>query len=96
MSMAFKAMEEVNGRRTEHWSIDYTAQGQAPQKGEWWFDPEIRVSVREEMPSGEARWLKNIVVGAVDPASFEVPDGWTKLDGPTGSNNQAPQGAASN
>ncbi len=76
--MAFKAMEDVNGRQAEHWTITVTAPGQQALTGGWWFDPELRVAVREQLPNGETRNLQDVRVGAIDPALFAVPEGWTK------------------
>lgn len=78
--MSFKSMENLNGRSVEYWIIQTRAPERETLTGGWWFDPELRVVVREELPSGETRRLENIVVGAVDPAAFQVPGGWTKRD----------------
>ncbi|GGD43504.1 hypothetical protein [Sinisalibacter lacisalsi] len=84
MRMAFLSMVEVAGRRVEHWSMSFEAPGQPAQSGAWFYDPELRVEIREEMITGAVRELEDIRVGPVDPALFEVPAGWTKLDGPAG------------
>jgi len=79
-AMRFEAMETVNGRATERWIIETSAPGRETLTGSWWFDPDLRVVVREDLPGGETRRLENIVVGAVDPSTFQVPAGWTKRD----------------
>ncbi len=80
MIMKFKSMQTLNGRVTEHWSIETRAAGRDPMTGGWWFDPELRVAVREELPGGEVRRLENIIVGAVERSAFVVPEGWQKRD----------------
>lgn len=80
--MTFKAMETLDGREVEHWEMALTIPGQEPLTGEWWFDTELRVVLRELLPDGSARRLEDIVVGPVDPALFEVPDGWVKREMP--------------
>ncbi len=80
VAMSFKAMEKLNGRRVEHWIIQTLAPGRDTLTGGWWYDPELRVVVREELPGGEVRRLENITVGAVDPSAFQVPKGWRKRD----------------
>ncbi|MCF6232527.1 MAG: hypothetical protein L3J36_05435 [Rhodobacteraceae bacterium] len=80
MVMRFKSMQTLNGRAAEYWSIKTTTPGHKTKTGGWWFDPELRVVVREELPGGEVRRLENIIVGAVDPVAFTVPQGWQKRE----------------
>ncbi len=87
MVMAFKAMEVLDGRNAEHWTIEITAPGRPVQRGDWWFDPELRLVLREDLPGGETRRLENITVGPVDPATFRVPAGWQRVDLPAASGN---------
>lgn len=82
MAMKFQAMEPLNGRMTEHWSIKITSPNLPANTGSWWFDPELRVVVREELPGGELRRLDEIVVGAVEDSAFQVPEGWQKQQPP--------------
>jgi hypothetical protein len=82
MKMTFVKMEEVAGREVEHWSVGYSAPGREAQAGAWFYDPKLRVEVREELPTGEVRSLEDIKVGPVDPAVFTVPQGWTRQDLP--------------
>ena len=82
MALAFQAMVQIEGRNVEHWSIAVNVPGQAPLAGAWYYDPELRVELREELPTGETRSLRNIVVGTVDPASFAVPAGWSEMSPP--------------
>lgn len=82
MVMSFQSMQDLNGRRTEYWTTQSTTPGQPAASGDWWFDPQLRVVVRETLPTGETRRLENIVVGAVDAAAFQVPQGWQKRELP--------------
>jgi hypothetical protein len=82
MALSFQAMVQIEGRNVEHWVISVIVPGQAPLAGAWYYDPELRVELREELPSGEVRSLRNIVVGEVDPAAFAVPAGWTEIAPP--------------
>ena len=86
MALAFKAMVQIESRNVEHWTISVNVPGQSPLAGAWYYDPELRVELREELPTGEVRSLRNIAVGAVDPAAFAVPPGWneTAPPGPPG------------
>lgn len=96
MTMAFKAMETLAGRPTEHWGILVSIPGQEAKTGDWWFDPELRITVRENLPGGETRRLENIKVGPVDPAAFQVPAGWKKQEAPAIAPPVVPQNSATN
>ncbi|MDQ7070915.1 MAG: hypothetical protein Q9M48_09300 [Rhodobacterales bacterium] len=82
MIMSFQSMRDLNGRRTEYWTTQTTIPGQPVANGDWWFDPELRVVVRETLANGDTRRLENIVVGAVNPTAFQVPQGWQKIELP--------------
>ncbi len=82
LTRTFQAMVEIEGRSAEHWAITLTRPGQPPESGAWYFDPELRVDLREEIPGGPTRSLRNIVVGPVDPAAFAPPAGWTEVEPP--------------
>jgi len=82
MSTTFQAMVELSGRTVEQWSISYETPGQPVQAGAWFYDPELRVEIREEMPNGAVRELADIRVGPVDPALFTVPAGWQQVEVP--------------
>lgn len=82
MSMAFVAMEQVSGRNAEHWSVEYSAPGQQGRAGGWWYDSTLRLVVQEVLADGTTRRLENITVGPVDPALFDVPEGWQLLEPP--------------
>ena len=70
------------GRPVEHWRTTMTAPGGETMSGDWWYDPEIETIVREEMPDGARRQLTNIAVGPVDPALFQVPQGFRRIEVP--------------
>ncbi len=79
MKMAFVKMEEVSGRNVEYWAITQAGPTQELITGGWWFDPELRVVIREDLPNGVSRRIENIEVGPIDPALFAVPEGWTQI-----------------
>lgn len=82
LRMTFKAMETISGREVEHWSIHQTRPNQLAQSGGWWYDPGLRVVIREDLPTGGTRRLEDITVGPVDPSLFTVPQGWQKQQAP--------------
>ena len=80
MTMTFQAMQEFEGRQVEYWATSLQRPGQPAAIGGWWFDPELLVVVREEMPGGIVRALKDIQVGPIDPAMFMPPEGFTRVE----------------
>jgi len=91
MTTAFQAMVNIAGRTVEHWAVTYEMPGQPTQTGAWYYDPELRVEIREELPGGAVRELADIRVGPVDPAMFTVPAGWQMVQAPQA---PVPPGAA--
>ncbi len=82
MQMQFIGMENVYGRDAEHWTVSYTTPDQPDISGGWWFDPVLRLVVQENLPDGTTRHLEDIRVGPLDPALFEVPQGWQPVQPP--------------
>lgn len=75
-------MEQVNGRMTERWDVVMTPAEGEPQQGTQWFDPQLGVTVRETLPNGAVRELRNIVLGEPSAELFTIPRGYRKLDLP--------------
>ncbi len=96
VSLSFKAMDEINGRPAEYWSIRIDMPGAEAQSGGWWFDPELRVALREVLPGGETRSLEDIKIGPVDPSLFTVPTDWRKLEMPGGQGAMPPPAQGGN
>ncbi len=80
LSLTFQAMQDLGGRPVEHWISRLERPGQPAQIGGWWFDPELRVVVREDMPGGITRSLEDIRVGPLEAALFEPPAGYTRVE----------------
>ncbi|HGG04192.1 MAG TPA: hypothetical protein ENK28_01945 [Aliiroseovarius sp.] len=76
LTMEFQAMQEIEGRQVEYWTSALQIPDQPASLGAWWFDAKLRVILREEMPGGVSRVLKDIKVGPVDPAEFLPPQGY--------------------
>ena len=87
VQMTFLGEQEIEGRETEHWVTEVSRQDVATMRNEWWYDPELKLILRETLPDNTLRQLENITTGPVDPAQFTVPDGWQRITAPT----QAPQ-----
>ena len=78
--LRFLGKETLNGRSVEKWELVTTEPGGQSTKSWQWYDPELRIAVREELPGGYARELRNIVVGPQPPELFEVPAGYRRVE----------------
>lgn len=65
----------VNGRKTDKY---VTSMPGADQTLESFFDPELKVVVKQRTPDGGTQELKDIKVGAVS-GSFDAPKGYAKI-----------------
>ncbi len=75
--------ETVDGRETEKWEmVASRPQGQSMRSTQW-YDPELKIAIREEMPGGYRRELKNISIGVQPKALFEIPAGYTMVKQPS-------------
>jgi len=72
--------ENMNGRQTEKWSATITRTDGYQMVSHQWYDPELKISIREEMQGGFVRELRNIKTGKQDTKLFEVPAGFRKVD----------------
>jgi hypothetical protein len=84
MELKMTGTEQLRGRSVEKWEMVMTppeGQGQ-PIRSVQWFDPELEIAIREELPDGSVRELRNIQVGAQPESLFQVPAGYQKVEPP--------------
>ena len=74
--------DTLEGRRVEKWEMTMRQGNQAPQTSTQWFDPELKLAVREEFPGGYVRELRNIHVGQQAMDLFQIPAGFQKVTPP--------------
>jgi dipeptidyl aminopeptidase/acylaminoacyl peptidase len=72
--------EKINGRTAEKWKMTASRPGSADQLSWRWYDPEIRMNIREEQPGGALREIRNVKVAPQPANLFNVPDGYRELD----------------
>jgi len=65
--------EKVSGRITEKWQRILTRPDGTAMVTYQWYDPELKIAIKEELPGGYSRELKNIKVGQQDPGLFSIP-----------------------
>lgn len=76
------ADEMLGKRKTEKWELQVTGKNGKKTTSLQWYDPELQVTIREELPGGYVRELRNIKIGPQPPELFEVPPGYQKVATP--------------
>jgi outer membrane lipoprotein-sorting protein len=71
--------EELGGRTVEKWEMRMSRPGQDPQSSFQWYDPELKIAIREEFPGGYIRELVNIEQGAQPSDLFTIPAGFSRI-----------------
>jgi hypothetical protein len=79
--------EIVNGRQVEKWEQTSARPDAVKQSAFQWYDPQLKIAIREELPGGFYRELNNIRVGQQPAQLFEIPAGFRRIEIPV----QAPQ-----
>ena len=79
--------ETLNGRTVEKWEMVYTSPDQAAERSYQWYDPKLKITVREEFPGGHVRELVNIREGQLPNHLFKIPAGYKRISTPTPSQN---------
>jgi hypothetical protein len=79
--LRYLGAETVNGRATEKWSAATNAAGQGVLTTQW-YDPQLNIAIRQELPGGFTRELRNIRIGKQADVLFRIPADYRKVDGP--------------
>jgi len=72
--------ETLNGRPAERWEMKVTHPDGEQMLSTQWYDPELQIAVREELPGGKYRELRDIRVGLQPEQLFSVPAGYRRLE----------------
>lgn len=80
----FLGTEEVAGRTTEKWARKFQQRGGEMARVVQWYDPQLKLAIRQQMPGGHLRELRNIAVAPQPDSLFEIPEGYRKLTAPPG------------
>ncbi len=80
MELLMVGTDRIDGRQVEKWEMTTTAPNQQPTRILQWYDPELKLSVREEFPGGGVRELKSIRIGDQPDHLFAVPAGYTRVE----------------
>lgn len=77
--MKLEKNEMVDGRKTERWVRTISRPDGSTVSSYQWYDPQLEISIKEELPGGYIRQLKNIKVGAQKKTIFVVPDNYKMM-----------------
>ena len=77
MALSLQGKETIEGRAVEKWEVVVEAPGRQASRTFQWYDPELKLAVRQEFPGGGVSELKNIRVGKQPDDLFVVPAGYT-------------------
>jgi hypothetical protein len=72
--------ESLNGRPAERWEMKVTRPDGKQMLSTQWYDPELQIAVREELPGGNYRELRSIRIGLQPEQLFSVPAGYKQLE----------------
>jgi negative regulator of sigma E activity len=74
--------EKVNGRMTEKWEVATIQTNGQRSRSLQWHDVQLKIAIREELPGGYLRELKDINFGKQPGKLFEVPSDYKQIDMP--------------
>lgn len=72
--------EKVNKRNTEKWERTLSRPDGKNIKSYQWYDSKLKISIKEELPNGSSRELKNVTVGKQKEELFNLPTGYMQVD----------------
>ncbi len=74
--------EQVAGRHSEKWQRIIAAPDGTSQKMMQWYDPELKLTIREQLPNGFTRELRQVKLAPQPANLFKLPAGYKKIDPP--------------
>ncbi|MCW9012785.1 MAG: DUF4412 domain-containing protein [Gammaproteobacteria bacterium] len=72
--------EIMNGRKTEKWQRLLSRPDGSKMVSYQWYDPELEIAIREELPGGYVRELRNIKIARQKSSLFKIPDEFKKVE----------------
>jgi hypothetical protein len=76
MTLSLQGKETIEGRPVEKWEALVEAPGRQATRTYQWYDPELKLAIRQEFPGGGVSELKNIRLGKQPDDLFVVPAGY--------------------
>lgn len=79
--MRLVGQEKINDRQVEKWELVSSWEGRSASSFQW-YDPVLKLAIREEGPGGMVNELRNIMEGMQPDHLFRIPAGYKKTDAP--------------
>jgi hypothetical protein len=79
MALEMTGRETVNGRTAEKWEMTVEREDGQTQRSYLWYDPVLKMAIREEFPGGYVRELTDIRIGPQPDSLFRVPGGYREM-----------------
>ncbi len=79
VALNFIGTENLQGRAVEKWEVVQTAPNLPARSLFQWYDPQLGLAIKEEMPGGLVRELRNIQLAPQDAQLFTLPAGYQPL-----------------
>jgi len=80
MELIPKGIEILDGRSSEKWLWQLLASDGQTRTSTQWYDPELKMTIREEIEGGYIRELRDIKIGKQKSELFEIPPGYKRVD----------------
>lgn len=77
-TMTLLGKEKINGRNTEKWKLQAIKRNGESIESQQWYDPKLKMVIRESMPGGYVREFKNIKVTTQNKKLFSIPSDYKK------------------
>jgi len=77
-----RGKEKISGRVTEKWQRIITMPDGTRQNMMQWYDPELKLTLREQLPNGFTRELRQIKLASQPAELFRVPAEYRKIEPP--------------
>ncbi len=77
--MTLEKTETINNRKTEKWVRKVSRPDGSTISSYQWYDPQLEISIKESLPGGYMRELKNIKITSQKSDLFKIPDGYEML-----------------
>lgn len=77
-TMTLSGKEKINGRNTEKWTFNAIRPNGQKMESQQWYDPKLKMVIREELSGGFVRELRNIKIAKQNKKLFIIPSGYKK------------------